>query len=368
MHIIFFLGGQTISSVFGFKFGNAVDYLNDKKKAEIRNNFSQLKVLIIDEVSMVGADLLYRIHLRLSDAFQTNPKLVPFGGINVVLVGDLLQLPPVKGIPVFSTPNLSQFEGMENVKPLWHEFKPMILKHNHRQGEDKTWAESLNRFREGIVLDEDVEVLKSRQIATPLLDQTCTHIFYYNEGVVSHNKKMLNSLDGELVEVKATQALPKGCKSVIHSTKGTIGQSDFQETVRLKVGARVMLVYNLDLMDDMYNGASGEVIGIEKDKKGQVYCIIVRFEEESVGVQHKVKLFLKYPPLKAKYEKQNGTPILKHELKFQLAKKTPGWKGAAEGKLLQFPLTTNYAQTSHKMQVSKHFNVQNIYICVFIII
>ena len=76
--------------MFGFKFGNAVDYLTDKKKAEIRNNFSHLKLLVIDEISMVGADLLYRIHLRLSDAFQTNPKLVPFGGINVVLVGDLL--------------------------------------------------------------------------------------------------------------------------------------------------------------------------------------------------------------------------------------------------------------------------------------
>ena len=100
----------------------------------MRNNFSHLKVLIIDEVSMVGADLLYRIHLRLSDVFQTKPQSVPFGGINVLLVGDLLQLPPVKGITVFSTPNLSQFEGMENVKPLWNEFKPMILKHNHRQG------------------------------------------------------------------------------------------------------------------------------------------------------------------------------------------------------------------------------------------
>ena len=215
---------------------------------------------------MVGADLLYRIHLRLSDVFQTKPQSVPFGGINVLLVGDLLQLPPVKGITVFSTPNLSQFEGMENVKPLWKEFKPMILKHNHRQGKDKSWAESLNRFREGIVRDEDVEVLKSRQIAKPLDDKTSTHIFYYNEGVIGHNKKMLNSLDGELVEEKATQALPKGCKSVINPKKGTMGQSDFQETVRLKVGARVMLVYNLDLMDDMYNGASGEVIGVEKEE------------------------------------------------------------------------------------------------------
>ena len=73
-YILFLLGGQTIHSVFGFKFGNAVDYLTDKKKAEIRNNFSHLKLLVIDEISMVGAELLYRIHLRLSDAFQTDKK------------------------------------------------------------------------------------------------------------------------------------------------------------------------------------------------------------------------------------------------------------------------------------------------------
>ena len=113
-----------------------------------------------------------------------------------------------------------------------------------------------------------------------------------------------------------------------------------------------MLVYNLDLMDDMYNGASGEVIGVEKDKKGQVYCIIVHFEEECVGVQHRAKHFSRNPGLKAKYEKHNGTPIFKHELRFQLSKKTAGWKGAAEGKLVQFPLTINYAQTAHKMQVN----------------
>ena len=54
--------------------------------------------------------------------------------------------------------------------------------------------------------------------------------------------------------------------------------------------------------------------------------------------------------LTEKYGKVNGTPIKKQELKFQMGKSS--WKGAAHGKLLQFPLTTNYAQTAHKMQVS----------------
>ena len=160
---------------------------------------------------------------------------------------------------------------------------------------------------------------------------------------------MLKSLDGTLMEIKATQALPKGCKSRIKKNKGTIGDTDIQETLRFKIGARVMLTYNLDLMDDLYNGAIGKVIGVDFDKKGQVRCIIVKFEEESVGVQHRIKHYSREHLLKKRYEEENGTPIFKKELNFQLGKAS--WKGASQGKVLQFPLTTNYAQTTHKMQV-----------------
>ena len=298
---------------------------------------------------MVGANMLYRIHLRLSDTFQTDPEKVPFGGINVMLVGDLLQLPPIRQSQVFQSPEDKHCKGLEKAKPLWNELTPMILKHNHRQGKDKSWADSLNRFREGIVSEEDVEVLKSRLIPDTILKESSTHIFYENRHVVDHDEKMLKKLDGELLEEKATQALPKGCKSTIKFNKGTIGDTDFKETLRFKIGAKVMLTYNLDLMDDLYNGAIGKVIGVERNRNGQIYCIVVKFDEESVGVQHRALHYAKNPVLEAIYAENNGTPIFKKELKFQLGK--AGWRGAAQGKLLQFPLATNYASTGHKMQV-----------------
>ena len=154
-----------------------MDSLSDKKKAEMRKTLGELDLLIIDEVSMVGANLLYRIHLRLSHIFQTDEETVPFGGINVMLVGDLLQLKPIMMSQVFGIPESTECEALQRTKPLWNEFEPMILKHNHRQGEDKAWAETLNRFREGIVWEEDIEVLKSRQIPDTLLEETSTHIF-----------------------------------------------------------------------------------------------------------------------------------------------------------------------------------------------
>ena len=55
----------------------------------MQTNLKNLALIIIDEMSLVGSDMLYRIHLRLKDVFGT-PVTVPFGGINVVLVGDLL--------------------------------------------------------------------------------------------------------------------------------------------------------------------------------------------------------------------------------------------------------------------------------------
>ena len=119
----------------------------------MQTQLKNLALIIIDEMSLVGSDMLYRIHLRLKDVFGT-PVTVPFGGINVVLVGDLLQLPPVKSSYIFSTPNLAQFVGLASVKPLWKEFKPLTLKKNHRQGEDKVWVDALNDFRKGIVSDD----------------------------------------------------------------------------------------------------------------------------------------------------------------------------------------------------------------------
>ena len=310
----------------------------------MRTNLKNLALIIIDEMSLVGSDMLYRIHMRLMDVFGT-PVTVPFGGINVVLVGDLLQLPPVKSSYIFSTPNLAQFEGLASAKPLWKEFKPMILKKNHRQGEDKVWADVLNDFRKGIVTDDGEKILRSRVTSEPMLDKTAMHIFYYREHVKNHNETLLNSLPNEIIEVEAVQAKPKGCKSLLNPKKGTIGQTSFFEKLQFKIGARCSMVFNINLMDDLYNGACGTIIGVEL-KRGQVDCIIVQFDDAKCGREQR----LKYPYYSELYKERNGTPIFRYKLEHQLSK-TAGWRGAAKAELLQFPLRVNYAQTSHKMQV-----------------
>ena len=71
--------------------------------AELRENLSELRLIIIDEMSLVSADMVYKIDAKLKEIFHQS-KTIPFAGIGIMLVGDLLQIPPVKAGYIFGTP------------------------------------------------------------------------------------------------------------------------------------------------------------------------------------------------------------------------------------------------------------------------
>ena len=70
--------------------------MSDKHKSCLRNKLSDVRLIIIDEISMVSSDLFYKIHARLTEIFGCKSD-EPFAGIPVLVCGDLYQLPPVKG-------------------------------------------------------------------------------------------------------------------------------------------------------------------------------------------------------------------------------------------------------------------------------
>ena len=88
--------------------------------------------------------MLYQLHFRLAREIMQRPDL-PFGGVSVVLLGDLLQLKPVLGHFVFQSPNNKELELAHMMDSLWEKFEVITLKTNHRQGDDKPYAELLNR-------------------------------------------------------------------------------------------------------------------------------------------------------------------------------------------------------------------------------
>merc|ERR1712173_187124 len=84
------INGQTLHSLFGFKFGTTYLSMTEKQRAEKRLLFRNLKCVIVDEISMVSADLFYNLDLRLREIMQVDEVM---GGLSVFLFGDLFQLP-----------------------------------------------------------------------------------------------------------------------------------------------------------------------------------------------------------------------------------------------------------------------------------
>merc|ERR1712051_1053744 len=317
--------------------------LTDKPLAVLRENLSELKLIIVDEVSLVSADAIYTIHMRLKEVFNT-PLMDRFANLNVILVGDLLQIPPVQGTQCFKTPLNLKFEANKDTLDLWNSFEPMILKHNHRQGDEKEWAEVLNEFRIGVISEKGEALLKERQTTQEFLEEDTLHIFYRNRDVKDLNDKMLNSIQSKLYSIIASQVHPKGCKPMTDQEKGTIGKTQFLEKLQIKVGARVTIIHNVNTIDDLCNGTYGEVIAIEA-KGGNVQCIVVRFDDEKTGHEQRQK----YPIISNKYKDQNGTPIFRynHEHDYVSSK---GYGQTVKAELFQFPLSLAYAQTAHRMQ------------------
>ena len=194
--------GMTIHSAVGFQHGNKHNSLSDKKREKKRDQFKNLKFLIIDEFSMLKSDQLYQLDLRLRELKQSNRV---FGGVSVILFGDPAQLPAVRGRAVYEKPNEAEYhlaygDGSES---LWRTFQAIFLTENHRQGNDQTYAELLNRIRVGQQTEDDVELLRTRVRLNHCDLKNAMYIVCERAEAHEHNVKLLNELTGTLHEVEA---------------------------------------------------------------------------------------------------------------------------------------------------------------------
>ena len=201
----FIVQGQTLHSAFNFPFDNKILSISDKIRDERRTQLKNLKVVIIDEMSLVKADLLYQLHFRLmKDIFQ-NDKY--FGGVAVFLLGDLLQIEPVQGKPIFCEPSDKRLKLCHAVEDLWKQFKVVNLKKNHRQGEDKKYADLLNRIRIGEQTSEDIAKLSTRifKKGDKRIPKDALYISGTNAEVNKLNNLKLSKLEGKEVTITALE-------------------------------------------------------------------------------------------------------------------------------------------------------------------
>ena len=226
----------------------------------------------------------------------------------------------------------------------WQSFEVIILEHNHRQGDDKVYADMLNRFRVGQQTEEDMLKLKSRVRPRNHPDlKEAMFVTSTNAEVVKQNMKRLNEINEELIVLEAINVHPtiKDFKPLL-GKKGEIRDTPFLQTLQIKKKARIQLTYNIDTLDCLTNGTRGEIVNVVMNVAGQVEKIMVKFDEAHQGKQKRdseAKLTSMFP---------GCTSVERVMFQYSLAKKSK--RVSSTAKVIQFPLSLCFAATTHKFQ------------------
>ncbi len=258
--------------------------LGEEKLNCLRAKYSDVQILIIDEISMVDHNLLAYVHGRLRQIKQTG-DFSPFGNVSIIAVGDFFQLPPVKGKPL----HVDDILGIN----LWSTlFSVVELKTIVRQ-KDNMFAELLNRIRirtkQTPMLNSDIDLLKKCETGEV---SSILHIFPTNKQVNEHNVQQLFKSCPEYVEIDAQDFIHNNKTGKLELKIGHHAKTYntcLDETLLLGKGARVMLCKNVDVMDGLVNGVCGTVTHIVflNNELKFPQTVYVKFDDNQVGAQRR---------------------------------------------------------------------------------
>lgn len=275
----------------------------------MRQEWQHVGFLFVDEISMVPYEMLCMIDARLRQLKNCNE---PFGGINVILFGDLMQLPPVRGKQVFQQP-----EHMRPATHLWRLFTLVELTEYMRQQGDTTFADILNALRVGNIKSEHLAVLLGK-ISTNITGEFAIHkalrIYPTNDQVDKHNDKVLKyfELKGtRMYDIKAQDKIIDATRNLGNSSLESVIPKDINKTgglpSKLKIfeGAKIMLRSNIDVEKGLVNGNIGFITEIiwPHFRRDQMYdtdipSIRVNFGKDG---EHVIKPIAKQFPAKYSY-------------------------------------------------------------------
>lgn len=310
-------GAMTIHSFFQFGLGPFVkgviepksDFRIQKSKLELIRN---LQLLIIDEVSMVRADLMDHIDVELR-RIRRNSK--PFGGVQLLMIGDLQQLPPIahggedellrqyyKTLYFFSSAALKSMK-----------YSCIELKTVYRQT-DGHFINILNHARECTLTNQDISDLNTRYIPdfSPKPEDGYIRLMTHNRQVDYINATEMAKLDSHPFTFEA-------------AVTGTFPEESYPtaNSLTLKKGAQVMFIKN-DPERRFINGTLGEVRSIDKN------CIAVRLAESGKTIEVE--------------------PMEWQNIRYQFDEETKEISSKQIGRFKQYPLKAAWAITVHKSQ------------------
>jgi ATP-dependent DNA helicase PIF1 len=233
-------------------------------KAKVLRRWLTTKVLIIDEISMMTPALLELLN-DVAKLVRRDDRL--FGGIQLVLVGDFFQLPPVYKQEEGRPEQSFVFES-----PLWEQLslKVCMLNQQMRQQDDPTFQEILHEARYGLLSAKSMDVLERRQnLPWQDLEIRPTLLFSRRAEVEVVNERNLSALPGPKHIFKAKTVFSatneKKLTEASPEVKFAIAKLDrdapYKVELELREGAQVMLLYNLDIEAGLVNGSRGVVKG-----------------------------------------------------------------------------------------------------------
>ena len=281
------VGGQTVHSFAGIGLGKGrretliQKVLRSKKAVE---RWCEVKVLIIDEVSMLDKDLFDTLDVVARRVRGVLDK--PFGGIQLVAVGDFFQLPPVVG----GADKSFCFQAAAWKQMALDQEPNKIFLHQVVRQRDAGFIDILNNVRVGRVTDETVRVLEQHLVTRKPLPTdgiVPTRLYCHNRDVDQMNQDRLNALEGELVKFEARDYLriePEGGRATAMKYMKDNVDKTVPEVISLKVGAQVMLLRNRAALSGsssttLVNGSRGIVVRFIESSDGDGSRIpVVRFD------------------------------------------------------------------------------------------
>ena len=311
-------GGVTIHSFFqlpfnpyvpGSKLESKFDFGREKRKI-----IASIDLLIIDEISMVRADLLDAIDTVLR---RFRDHYLPFGGVQLLMIGDLAQLTPVVTAedeqilkPYYDTPYFFGSKALQQI-----DYVTIQLDHVYRQ-QDMSFIDILNQIREGHPTPEALSILNSHCKPTfiPKPDEPYIRLTTHNQLANYYNDTELKKLSGRSYLFHA-------------EISGTFPDFSYPtaETLELKQGAQVMFVKNDPSAEHLYyNGRIGRVTYVD------AYKILVLCEGDNEAIEVE--------------------PLEWENTRYTLNEETREIETEVQGVFKQYPLRLAWAITIHKSQ------------------
>ena len=340
------IGGVTLHAAFNIPTNvTNMRELQGSALGDLTERFDKCQMLIIDEISLLGASMFQAVHARLNEAKHVEHEA--FGGVHVILFGDFNQLSPVGDSYCFIRPKTTSSNPVvsrllaQGKSDLWKQFRMFVLTEVMRQQGDHEFANALIALANGNMSSEQVQLFKKRQVSPKNLQKllNCMHLFARNKEANEHNIHALTQLDSpsDLIMVEAIDIeIHRGHRRMSEKAFQTAMEANALQRLPVRIGGRYMLTRNLDVSDGLFNGATGTLRAIHRNTStDRIVELHIEFDDSKCGRKRRQRMRTEF------------TAIKRQEFTLEVDKEKMGSRVRK-----QFPLVVAHAMTVHKAQGS----------------